>query len=590
MPTEPQPSQPHAEDEAFSLLETYTQGLQAGRPVDKKQILAEHPELAATVACLDALALLAPSIPANGPEHAEADRPTVSGSGRPGAGEFADPVAPATKDFGNYELLEEIGRGGMGVVYKARQKDLDRVVALKMILSSNFASPDQIRRFHIESRTAARLHHANMVQIYEAGQVHGQYYFAMEYVEGTSLAALLREGPLPVDMAASYLAALARGVAHLHAEGIVHRDLKPGNILLQASSTKSTKEHVDQKPVKQRAVSLRAPSCSLADKYIPKITDFGLVKLLEAETQVTSTGAIIGTPSYMAPEQAAGRADVGPLCDVYSLGAILYEVLTGRPPFHGETPLDTLVQVLEGEATLPKQLRREIPRELELICLKCLDKNPALRYPSAQALADDLERFQRGETVEARPRGLVQGLARWSRREPALLAHLAVLAVCIMVLHIYYVVAHQVPPALHLTVLGVLALWGVVSVVCQACLRREWSPDLVRTLWLSADGVLMTVAFGLGEALTSPILVCYALFIAASGLWFRVRLVWLTTILSIAGYLFLVLAAGLRGQEAGARHHQVLFMVALAALGLVVAYQVQRVRVLSRYYDHRPLA
>jgi eukaryotic-like serine/threonine-protein kinase len=264
--------------------------------------------------------------------------------------------------------------------------------------------------------------------------------------------------------------------------------------------------------------------------------------------------------------------------------------LTGRPPFHGETPLDTLVQVLEGEATLPKQLRPEIPRELELICLKCLDKNPALRYASAQALADDLERFQRGETVEARPRGLVQGLVRWSRREPALLAHLAVLAVCIMVLHIYYVVAHQVSPALHLTVLGVLGLWGVVSVICQACLRREWRPDLVRTLWLSADGVLMTVAFGLGEALTSPILVCYALFIAASGLWFRVRLVWLTTILSIAGYLFLVLAAGLRGQEAGARHHQVLFMVALAAVGLVVAYQVQRVRVLSRYYEHRPLA
>ena len=281
MPTEPQPSQPHAEQEAFALLETYTQDLQAGRPVDKKQILAAHPELAATVACLDALALLAPSIPANGPEHAEADRPTVSGSGQPDAGEFADPVAPATKDFGNYELLEEIGRGGMGVVYKARQKDLDRVVALKMILSSNFASPDQIRRFHIESRTAARLHHANMVQIYEAGQVHGQYYFAMEYVEGTNLAALLHKGPLPVDLAASYLAALARGVAHLHAEGIVHRDLKPGNILLQASSTKS----------------------------IPKITDFGLVKLLEAQTQMTSTGAIIGTPSYMAPEQAAGRAD-----------------------------------------------------------------------------------------------------------------------------------------------------------------------------------------------------------------------------------------------------------------------------------------
>src|SRR5207302_4873380 len=207
---------------------------------------------------------------------------------------------------------------------------------------------------------------------------------------------------------------------------------------------------------------------------IPKITDFGLVKLLEAETQMTNTGAILGTPSYMAPEQAAGRSDVSLLCDVYSLGAILYEMLTGRPPFHGETPLDTLVQVLEGEATLPNQIRPGIPRELELICLKCLDKLPARRYSCAQALVDDLERFLRGEAVEARPRALTQRSLRWARREPALLAHLGVLAVCFTVSHIYYLVAHQMSLARHLAVLGVMCVWGIVSLVCQALLRREW--------------------------------------------------------------------------------------------------------------------
>ncbi|HEV3118547.1 MAG TPA: serine/threonine-protein kinase, partial [Gemmataceae bacterium] len=480
-------------------------------------------------------------------------------------------------DFGKYELLEEIGRGGMGVVYKARQKDLDRVVALKMILSNSFATQEQVRRFHVEARTAARLHHPNVVQIYEAGEAHGQHYFAMEYVEGTSLAALLREGPLPVETAVAYMIAVVGGVVHLHAQGIVHRDLKPANVLLQIGDCGLQIEKTRQSAIAN------------LQSAIPKITDFGLVKCLDGDAKVTSTGAIIGTPSYMAPEQAAGRPDVSPLCDVYSLGAILYEMLTGRPPFEGETPLDTLVQVLEGEATLPNQLRRGIPRELELICLKCLDKAPAYRYSSARALADDLERFRRGEAVAARPRSLSQTFLRWARREPALLAHLAVLAVCFVVSHAYYLKAHQVPWSLHAAVLAVMGVWGATSLVCQACLRHEWRPDLIRTIWLSADAVFLTVAFRLADALTSPILVCYALFIAASGLWFRVRLVWLTTALSMAGYVILLVDAALHHVESGYLHHQILYLVGLAALGFVVAYQVQRVRVLSRYYQHRPL-
>jgi eukaryotic-like serine/threonine-protein kinase len=190
--------------------------------------------------------------------------------------------------------------------------------------------------------------------------------------------------------------------------------------------------------------------------------------------------------------------------------------------------------------------------------------------------------------VDARPRGFGQSFLRWARREPALLAHLAVLVLCLSVSHIYYLMAHQVSLRLHVTVLIVLTIWGGVSVVCQSCLRREWRPDLIRTIWLTTDAVFLTVAFALVDAQTSPVLVCYPLFIAASGLWFRVRLVWLTTILSMIGYIFLLIDAEVHGVPAGARHHQILCLGALATLGFVVAYQVQRVRVLSRYYEHRP--
>src|SRR5438105_8186984 len=233
MHNETNPDSLTAEQRAFALLDTYTQGLQQGRPIDKAQILADHPELAAAVQCLDVLALLAPS-PADTASVVDVmEAPTLRAPDASAHAAAGPSSTTGASDFGKYELLEEIGRGGMGVVYKARQKDLDRVVALKMILSNSFATQEQVRRFHVEARTAARLHHPNVVQIYEAGEAHGQHYFAMEYVEGTSLAALLREGPLPVETAVAYMIAVVGGVVHLHAHGIVHRDLKPANVLLQ---------------------------------------------------------------------------------------------------------------------------------------------------------------------------------------------------------------------------------------------------------------------------------------------------------------------------------------------------------------------
>jgi WD40 repeat protein/tRNA A-37 threonylcarbamoyl transferase component Bud32 len=300
---------------------------------------------------------------------------------------------------GDYELLEEIARGGMGVVYKARQTALKRIVALKMVLAAGHEGTAQRARFRTEAEAVARLQHPNIVQIYEVGEHQGLSYFSMEYCPGGSLAAHLNGTPLPPREAAMLVEKLAGAIQAAHDKGVIHRDLKPANVLLAEDGT-------------------------------PKITDFGLAKKLDEAGQ-TQTGAVMGTPSYMAPEQAEGKKDIGPACDVYALGAILYELLTGRPPFKAATPLDTIRQVVSEEPVPPRQLQSKTPRDLETICLKCLLKEPNKRYSIALALAEDLRRFQKGEPITARSVGKVERGWRWCRRNPvvaALAAGVAALA------------------------------------------------------------------------------------------------------------------------------------------------------------------
>ena len=281
--------------------------------------------------------------------------------------------------IGDYELLEEIARGGMGIVFKARQGKLGRIVAVKMILAGRFASAEQVRRFRAEMAAAAQLQHPNIVRIHEAGEHVGQPYFSMDYVEGGNLASLIREQPLPAMRAAGYVKTIAEAIHFAHEQGILHRDLKPSNVLIDSS---------DQ----------------------PRVTDFGLVKRLadspfstQDATQLTLTGQVLGSPGYMSPEQASGqRGPVSVTSDVYSLGAILYHALTGHPPFEGESVTDTLHQVLHQEPMPPRLVSAAVPVDLDSICLKCLEKNPANRYPSAAMLAGDLGRFQNGEPIKAR--------------------------------------------------------------------------------------------------------------------------------------------------------------------------------------------
>jgi WD40 repeat protein/predicted Ser/Thr protein kinase len=298
--------------------------------------------------------------------------------------------APELRRLGDYELIEEIARGGMGIVYRARQLSLNRVVAVKVLLHGPFSSPEFIRRFRNEAEAIAALRHPNLVAIYEIGEHAGTQFLAMEFIEGRSLAEWTREQPLAARRAAGYLEAVARAVQHAHERGVLHRDLKPSNILIDC---------FDQ----------------------PRVMDFGLAKVSHAEAELTVPGQVLGSPGYIPPEQAAGRgAQVAAPADVYSLGAVLYHLVTGRPPFQGETLHEILRQVQESEPVPPRRLNPSVPLDLQTICLKCLQKDPARRYGTARELAEELARFLAGRPIQARPVSVFEIAWLWCRRRPAL--------------------------------------------------------------------------------------------------------------------------------------------------------------------------
>lgn len=329
---------------------------------------------------------------------------TVVEQGQKPTGE--GPHGKLVKYFGDYELLDEIARGGMGVVYRARQINLNRIVALKMILTGQLASEDDVLRFQTEAEAAAQLDHAGIVPIFEIGQHEGQHYFSMGFIEGESLADRISGTPLPAMEAASIVASVCSAITYAHQRGVIHRDLKPANVLIDLNGQ-------------------------------PKVTDFGLAKRSDNDSGLTGTGQILGTPSYMPPEQASGKIDqIGPLADVYSIGAILYCAITGRPPFQAASPMDTLLQVLEKDPVAPRQLNPAIDQDLQTICLKSLEKQPQRRYGSAQELLDELQRYLNGDPIHARPISQIERARRWCRRKPALAGALALAGLLIMVLSI----------------------------------------------------------------------------------------------------------------------------------------------------------
>jgi len=367
---------PVERDEQLALLlADLTDRMQERQEIDIEAVCREHPELAVELRELWGAVMVAN---------------VAGGSDRSNIADAAALDAPSFSlelpcRFGDYELLQEIGRGGMGVVYRARQLSLNREVALKMILRGNLASGADRARFRAEAEAAARLNHPGIVPVYEVGEVDGQPYFSMKYVPGRTLSQLLSERLLSPHEAARLLADVARAIHYAHRQGVLHRDLKPSNILIDEEGQ-------------------------------PHVTDFGLAKRVQEAASLTRSGAVLGTPAYMAPEQAAGaRGEVGPASDVFSLGTILYQMLTGRPPFQAASPVDTVLMLLEQDVVPPRVVNPKADRDLELIALRCLQKPVTLRYESAQSLADDLEAYLRDEPLAVRSGRFGQVLARMFR-------------------------------------------------------------------------------------------------------------------------------------------------------------------------------
>ncbi len=374
-------------------------GADGGTAPDRQALFDRHPDLAAELAEFFAIqdqlhALAAPFRALGGNDESVGGGRTPAGL-RPATisrGGVLPSPSPFDADLavGDYDLLGEIARGGMGIVYRARQRSLNRRVALKVIRDGARATPDDTRRFRNEAEAVAKLDHPHIVPIYEVGEVRGCSFFSMKLVEGGSLAERLEEYRKEPGAAARLMANVARAVQHAHERGILHRDLKPSNILVD-------------------------------DRGEPLVVDFGLARRVEGDSELTQTGAVLGTPAYMAPEQATGRSGtVTTAADVHGLGAILYAILTGRPPFRGETPLETLEQVRTRVPDAPGTIRKAIDRDLETICLKCLEKEPGCRYASALAVAEDIERWLAGKPIHARRVGLAERAWRMCRRSPRL--------------------------------------------------------------------------------------------------------------------------------------------------------------------------
>lgn len=356
------------------LLAELSDRAMRGEQVDFEAACREHPDLA------DELRMLWGAVLCADAAGSQASDPTTPLMHESPSGVLELPVR-----FGDYELLEELGRGGMGVVFRARQTSLNRPVAVKMILRGDMATEVDRERFRAEAEAVARLEHPHIVPVYEVGERDGRPYFSMKYIAGQTLSQLLADGPLPSREAARLLAAIAQAIHFAHTRGILHRDLKPSNIILD-------------------------------DFGLPHVMDFGLAKQTTEAVSLTKTGAVLGTPAYMAPEQAAGaRGEVGPASDVYSLGVILYHMLTGRPPFQAATPVDTVLLVLEQDPVPPRALNPKADRDLEMICLRCLQKPPDLRYASAELLAKDLQAYLNDESIAARSGRFAQVLAGWLR-------------------------------------------------------------------------------------------------------------------------------------------------------------------------------
>ncbi|MCP4481119.1 MAG: serine/threonine protein kinase [Planctomycetaceae bacterium] len=474
------------------------------------------------------------------------------------------------RKFGNYELIEVIAQGGMGVVYKARQTGLNRIVALKMILTGAFADDEEIKRFYQEAEAAAKLDHPGIVPVYEVGCCAGQHYYSMALVEGKSLASRIKESQLEPRESAEILLKIARAVHVAHEAGFIHRDLKPANILLDG-------------------------------KNEPRIVDFGLAKSSRDDSDLTRTGTVMGTPNYMPPEQATGKnKEVTNASDVYSLGAILYTLLTGQPPFVASNSTETLMQVLQDDPLRPRYVKTGIPVDLEAICAKCMEKKPADRYSSAEDLASDLERFLNGTPIHAK-NDWKRRVKKWVAREPVLAAHLVLVPILAVAVFFATVLSERASAVVDLsdrfgwstqfmTNIYVLLSWGAVAIILQKIHNRFRSESFIPTIWAGIDPIFLAGLLCLNNSPRGLLLSSFPLLILIISLFRRVDLISVATVSSLVGFGLVVIFESLIFQDSshkfdeslGYASYNLIFSVCVVLTGIVSGFQAHRLNKYAR--------
>ncbi len=485
--------------------------LEAGRQVDEESLQREFPHLAAElIAFLNSHRQF---IAATESAKQQVEASGTSALSAVAASVVAQPSLSSSlnipKQLGPYEIIEEIDRGGMGIVYRARHTSLDRIVALKLIRSGELASDEEVQRFNTEAAAAASLNHPGIVPIYEVGMLQGYYYYTMAYIEGQSLSAILKEGPIEKDRALRILNKLCMAVEHAHNNGVYHRDLKPANVLIDAN---------DQ----------------------PIVIDFGLARVASRESDLTVTGQMLGTPAYMAPERAQGRVSPGPGEDIYSLGAIAYYMFSGQPPFIGPSPFDVLLQVLDSEPPHPSQIAPGLDHHVDYLCLKAMRKDPVQRYLKAADMALDCQRLLQGEQIDIESRSITELLESWWNREPILVSHVCGIGATMLILILSFTIAGGNAEAFAYRMV-LFGLWLVFSFVLQRWVRFAKHRDFASLTWTTLDVVLYTWLISFAEPPRSLLLIGYPMMIVASSLFYRKRFVAYTTACCILGFISLVL-------------------------------------------------
>jgi hypothetical protein len=468
------------------------------------------------------------------------------------------------RTFAGYELLEELGSGGMGVVYKARQLRPERLVALKTIRGARFVSQDDIQRFVNESKAAGNLQHPGVVPVFDAGCENGVHYFSMQYVEGMTLADALSSETHSREQLLEILLPVCQAVAHCHQHGVVHRDLKPSNILLDEGGQ-------------------------------PKITDFGLARHLDNQSTLTVPGEIMGTPGYMPPEQAAGsNGSSGPPADVYSLGAILYHMLTGRPPVLAQdVNLAGAIRLIrEHDVVAPRALQRSIPRDLDTICWKCLQKDPTQRYPQALELADDLKRYLDGEPIQARGLSWFGLFMRWARQQPGLAVTWIAIALFYVwhLLHYYVLTGEPKPIAFHVWSTLFAVVWATGAWGFQRALLTYGGRSRILFAWATMDVLLLTLYLCVGgiQGATSGLALLYFPIVAASSLRFRPDLVAYVTLLSLTGYVLHVWRNNSTELPDVSLDQSVPFALCLVTIGVCQYFTLRRSRFAIESLQRKP--